>query len=377
MWRFGGTSGADQGTSRGLDPRLAARQLSGGQAGCSRTINTHFGSHIRRNGGKRSRKKAIHRRMELGVQAAYSSCGAFADRSEVKVWQQDREERAARRVVAETTVHATVDEVWQVLTDYDRLANFVPNLEACERILEAPPGRVRLRQRASSQTLYWRLQAEALLELQEIRKPMGRRELHFVMLEGDFEEFTGQWVVEPNPAVTEAKMATVLRYEIYIVPKWSIPSTIVTSVVKAGLPANIRAIADRAEQVARTRSEAPGFIARNLSDDEVTQLPFTVDEASPPAAQEEVLPAKGPSRLRRPTVRLKAGALRAPWRWREARPSRTSTWASPQCPSRPSSRTAGKAPASSSASRQKEKLQASYPAFDVGGQRGVRRLRRR
>lgn len=55
--------------------------------------------------------------------------------------------------------------------------------------------------------------------------------------------------MEPNPAVSEAKMATVLRYEVYIVPKWSIPSTIVTGVVKAGLPANIRAIADRAEQV--------------------------------------------------------------------------------------------------------------------------------
>jgi hypothetical protein len=66
---------------------------------------------------------------------------------------------------------------------------------------------------------------------------------------GHAQEFTGKWVVEPNPGVSEAKMATVLRYEIYIVPKWSIPSTIVTSVVKAGLPSNIRAIADRAELV--------------------------------------------------------------------------------------------------------------------------------
>lgn len=30
-------------------------------------------------------------------------------------------------------------------------------------------------------------QAEAVLELHEVRQPMGRRELRFVMLEGDFE----------------------------------------------------------------------------------------------------------------------------------------------------------------------------------------------
>ena len=33
-----------------------------------------------------------------------------------------------------------------MLTDYERLAEFVPNLERCERLPRGPNGRVRLRQ---------------------------------------------------------------------------------------------------------------------------------------------------------------------------------------------------------------------------------------
>ena len=38
------------------------------------------------------------------------------------------------------------EQVWRVLTDYERLAEFVPNLERCERLPRGPNGRVRLRQ---------------------------------------------------------------------------------------------------------------------------------------------------------------------------------------------------------------------------------------
>jgi len=52
-------------------------------------------------------------------------------------------------------------------------------------------------------------------------------------------------VVEPDPA---AHTTTLLKYEISLEPKLSIPSAIVTCVVKAGLPANMMAMATRAEQ---------------------------------------------------------------------------------------------------------------------------------
>lgn len=70
------------------------------------------------------------------------------------------------------------------------------------------------------------------------------------------QEFSGKWVVEPNPSVRDGRSlgATKLRYEISVVPKWPIPSSMVSHLVKAGLPANITAIAERAEEVMRLSS---------------------------------------------------------------------------------------------------------------------------
>ncbi len=57
-------------------------------------------------------------------------------------------------------------------------------------------------------------------------------------------------MVEPDPAVRDSlQFATVLRYELSLVPRWPLPPALVTHVVQAGLPANIRAVARRAEQV--------------------------------------------------------------------------------------------------------------------------------
>lgn len=60
------------------------------------------------------------------------------------------------------------------------------------------------------------------------------------------QEYNGSWLVEPDPS---APTTTLLKYEISLEPKLSIPSAIVTCVVKAGLPANMMAMAKRAEQV--------------------------------------------------------------------------------------------------------------------------------
>ena len=78
-------------------------------------------------------------------------------------------------------------QIWSVLTNYTKLASFVPNLEHCERVAGAPPGRQRLLQRASSQSIFCRIQAEAVLDVREVILALDRRELHFTMVSGDFQ----------------------------------------------------------------------------------------------------------------------------------------------------------------------------------------------
>lgn len=206
----------------------------------------------------------------------------------VRVLQHDMVH--SRSILAEVSVQASVDQVWRVLTDYDKLADFVPNLLACERMSCPNSGRIRLRQRGCSQSVFLRLEAQAVLELQEVHKPMNRRELRFVAVEGDFEEYSGKWTVEADPM---ASLSTLLRYEITIVPKLSIPSALVSCIVKAGLPANIMALAKRAEQLSEERRKFPRFSTGALQELGSDKLPFVMQVSSQNVEQ---LPAKGPVR---------------------------------------------------------------------------------
>lgn len=61
------------------------------------------------------------------------------------------------------------------------------------------------------------------------------------------QEFDGRWVVEPGGS--GGAPVTTLRYEISLVPKLSIPSAALVHVIRSGLPANMQAVAQRAEEV--------------------------------------------------------------------------------------------------------------------------------
>ena len=116
----------------------------------------------------------------LSVRAAAVDVGIKG----VRVFQMDHLQK--RRIYAEVKVQASIEQIWRVITDYDHLADFVPNLVTSERLPSGSTGRTHLRQRGCSQSLFWRLEAEAVLECVEVHKRMGAKELKFTAIEGDF-----------------------------------------------------------------------------------------------------------------------------------------------------------------------------------------------
>ncbi|KAL3155899.1 hypothetical protein ABBQ32_012897 [Trebouxia sp. C0010 RCD-2024] len=223
----------------------------------------------------------------------------------VRVFQMDHQH--TKRIFAEVRVHASVEQVWRVITDYDHLADFVPNLVVSERLPTNVTGRAHLRQIGCSQSVFWRLEAEAVLECVEVHKAMGAKELRFKAVEGDFQEYSGSWAVEPDPS---AHTTTLLKYEISLQPKLSIPSAIVTCVVKAGLPANMRAMAKRAEQVAEMKRKFPRFAAAAIQDVQTSTLPWQTSSAACVDQPIEQLPEAGPSRSICANLRPLAGQKR-------------------------------------------------------------------
>ena len=83
-----------------------------------------------------------------------------------------------------------------MLTDYESLPLFVPNL-AASRVLHRDSSRVWVLQEGVKCSLYCLLHAHLVLELRT-RIPeggVGNRELLFHQVQGDFEVFKGKWVV--------------------------------------------------------------------------------------------------------------------------------------------------------------------------------------
>ncbi|PWA55170.1 START-like domain-containing protein [Artemisia annua] len=149
-----------------------------------------------------------------------------------------------RRVKSQVEVDADVESVWTALTDYERLADFIPNLIFSARIPCAHPGRIWLEQRGLQRALYWHIEARVVLDLQELPNSANGRELHFSMVDGDFKKFEGKWSVKPGRRST----TTILSYEVNVIPNFNIPAIFMERIIRSDLPVNLQAIARRSER---------------------------------------------------------------------------------------------------------------------------------
>ncbi|XP_039781812.1 uncharacterized protein LOC120649168 isoform X1 [Panicum virgatum] len=175
---------------------------------------------------------------EAGARAAH---GVKCD-VDVVSWRE-------RRVLASVPVAADVDTLWQVITDYERLADFIPNLVQSVRIPCPHEGRIWLEQRGLQRALYWHIEARVVLDLQEVPDSfffqVNGRELHFSMVDGDFKKFEGKWSIRSGPRSSSA----VLLYEVNVIPRFNFPAIFLERIIRSDLPVNLRALASRAEKI--------------------------------------------------------------------------------------------------------------------------------
>ncbi|KAL2631523.1 hypothetical protein R1flu_016209 [Riccia fluitans] len=148
-----------------------------------------------------------------------------------------------RHIKAHICVEASDQMVWDVLTDYERLAEFIPNLIRSEVINSPQPGRVWLLQQGVQSSMYWHIEARVVLELEELPLKPDGKELRFSMVDGDFKRYVGRWYLRPGPRAG----TTMLFYEVSVIPKLFFPAPFVERIIKADLPINLSALAQRAE----------------------------------------------------------------------------------------------------------------------------------
>ncbi|BAY64270.1 cyclase/dehydrase [Calothrix brevissima NIES-22] len=148
-----------------------------------------------------------------------------------------------RQITAKIQIPHPVEQIWKVLTDYEALADFIPNLaKSC--LLNHPDGGIRLEQVGSQRLLNFNFCARVVLDLQE----SFLQEIKFCMVEGDFKGFSGSWCLEPY---TNGEMTgTNLCYTIQVWPKLTMPIAIIENRLTKDLQLNLVAIYQRVQQIA-------------------------------------------------------------------------------------------------------------------------------
>ncbi|MBE9190036.1 SRPBCC family protein [Gloeocapsopsis crepidinum LEGE 06123] len=156
-----------------------------------------------------------------------------------------RTERLAerhRRISARIQIPHSIEQVWQVLTDYETLADFIPNLARSHR-LEHPTGGIRLEQVGTQRLLNFNFSARVILDLEE-KFP---QEINFQMVEGDFKDFSGSWCLEPCLVANQA--GTALEYIVRVLPKRTMPISIIERRLSRDMQTNLIAIHQRVTEL--------------------------------------------------------------------------------------------------------------------------------
>ena len=105
----------------------------------------------------------------------------------------------SRRLAAQLTTTATFESLWKVLTDYDRLNLYIPNLLSSKKIYQRN-NNVHLKQVGAQDFLGIKFSAEVTINLFE-EKELGL--LKFSLIKGDFRKFEGSWRIQKTKENTK------------------------------------------------------------------------------------------------------------------------------------------------------------------------------
>lgn len=152
--------------------------------------------------------------------------------------QVEQPQGRQRRLSARIQIPYSAEQIWQILTDYEQLADFIPNLSQSRRLSEAN-GKTRIEQVGAQSFLKLKFCARVVLDMVE----QFPNALNFQMVEGDFKEFFGSWRLQP------AEQGTTLEYTLTVLPPRTMPIALIERRLKQDLAVNLRAIAQRTEEV--------------------------------------------------------------------------------------------------------------------------------
>lgn len=175
----------------------------------------------------------------LGQLQAMVTSSAASESCSLDTIQQDMErlpQGTRRLAVRLRTQHLAPEWLWAVLTDYENLSRFIPNLQS-SRLLWRRANVVGLEQEGAQSFIGLRFKARVQLELSE---HLAERRLSFQMVKGDFRRFEGTWQIGHDSC------GTTLLYELTVQGCVGMPIALIEQRLREDLAANLRAVQQEA-----------------------------------------------------------------------------------------------------------------------------------
>jgi hypothetical protein len=202
------------------------------------------------------------------------------DSCELVAVRIERTSANSRRIAGDITVEAPLEDVWAILTDYNRLSIHVPNLMESKILSRGSAGeqgdgsfRCRLFQKGSQKIIGFDFSATVTMDMAErIIQTTGspERKIAFKCAESQFfSEFDGEWRVKEQNG-PDGQPETVVTYMVDVRPKGPVPVGALEWRIREDVPTNLRAV-----KAASLKTGQAGVLAAREGRPIPRQLPIT------------------------------------------------------------------------------------------------------
>jgi ribosome-associated toxin RatA of RatAB toxin-antitoxin module len=137
------------------------------------------------------------------------------------------------RIASSGTVAAAPDVVWRILTDYNHLADYVPDVKSA-RVLSRRGNKVIVEQEGAASFLFFSRDIRLVVQAHE----QAPNRIDVTLVDGDMKVYRCSWELIP----LDASGGTRIRYEATIEPKFYVPGIVGASIVRSDVARMMKAV---------------------------------------------------------------------------------------------------------------------------------------
>ena len=214
---------------------------------------------------RRPHGRTVGAALLCGIAATVASAARASEQPEVRI----ADKQGAMVVRADVPVAVGAATAWAVLTDYNRLAEFVPDMQV-SRIVSEPGRPLLLEQRGEAGFLIFRTEMRVILQVEET--PPVR--IAFRAVAGDFKRMQGEWGL-----LNEGRSVR-LSYRAEIEPDFWVPPLIGRELLRSSVQRQISGVVQ--EMLRRHAGAGAGIQAPNSGTRAPDRAPEPLPAVTPP-----------------------------------------------------------------------------------------------